>query len=322
MNKKPEVIISLTGGLGNQLFQLAAGIGVGYEKNLYLCSSFGAPRKSLNGDTELLSFQLPKELNLIKNRQCGKFTGKVAGYILRIGVSPKGFESNKYFSRIVKSFAGIPLSFHLRKKVAIVNSVGVGFSPIRLQAKATLLFGYFQTFHWTADERVKQIMQGLSLKNAAIRIKHYELLSSKEKPLIVHVRLGDYLNEKNFGIPSKKYYEDGIRQILELKKCQSVWLFSDQLHLARNFIPENLKVPIRIIDEFQYSPAATFEVMRLGYGYVIANSTYSWWAAFLKKNSESEVIAPTPWFIGMPEPIDLIPPNWQRVDSRFEDTYQ
>jgi hypothetical protein len=321
MRKKSEVIVSLTGGLGNQLFQLAAGIATVTEKNLYLCSSFGAPRKSLNGDIELLNFRLPKDINIIREKPCGLLTRKVAGYILRIGVSPKSFESNKYFSRIVRSIAVIPLSIFLGRKVSIVNSVGVGYSPITIQKKVTLLFGYFQSYRWTSDVRVKQIMQKISLKNTTIQTNNYNALSSQERPLIVHIRLGDYLSEKNFGIPSKKYYEDGINQILKSGKCKSIWLFSDQFHLARNFLPDNLNIPIRVIDEFQESPAATLEIMRLGFGYVIANSTFSWWAAFLRKNEDAEVVAPTPWFSGMLEPVDLIPINWERIDSGFGSTY-
>lgn len=321
MKKNSEVIVSLTGGLGNQLFQLAAGVGIGCGKNLYLCSSLGAPRKSLDGAIDLLGFSLPKEIKIINGKKSSWLTSKVSGYILRIGVSPKGLENNKLFSRIAKFIAGFPLSFHLRKRVVVVNSIGVGFSPIITRANVTLLFGYFQTFHWATDGRVKQVMQALKLNNSAIQIKYYELLSLVEKPLIVHVRLGDYLSEKSFGIPSKEYYDDGIRKILELEKCKTIWLFSDQLHLARTFVPDNIKIPIRVIDEFQDSPSATLEVMRLGYGYVIANSTFSWWGAFLKKNSDSEVIAPKPWFSGMPEPVDLIPPEWIRLDSRFKDKY-
>ena len=53
------------------------------------------------------------------------------------------------------------------------------------------------------------------------------------------------------------------------------------------------------------------------YGIICANSSYCWWAAFLRKNKEAEVIAPKPWFSGMQEPFDLIPANWQRIDAGF-----
>jgi hypothetical protein len=53
--------------------------------------------------------------------------------------------------------------------------------------------------------------------------------------------------------------------------------------------------------------------MRLGHGFVIANSSFSFWGAMLANRSEDiDVVAPEPWFSGMPEPRDLIPPNWLR----------
>jgi hypothetical protein len=72
-----------------------------------------------------------------------------------------------------------------------------------------------------------------------------------------------------------------------------------------------------MIPEIDRSPAATLEVMRFGAGYVIANSSFSWWAAFLSKKPDVEVIAPQPWFQGMDEPRDLIPPNWQRIEAGY-----
>jgi hypothetical protein len=321
MSDDSRVIVSLTGGLGNQLFQLAAGLSNANQKHLYLCSAFGAPRKSLNGEIELLSFSLPSEIHMTREQHCGLLTRKVAGYLLRIGVSPKGLERNKCYSLIIRAIAVIPLSFFLKQKVSVINSMGVGFAPITTNKKVTLLFGYFQTYRWASDDRVKQIMQNLDLKDTSIKISSYRSLSLKEKPIIVHVRLGDYVDDKNFGIPSPKYYKDGINRILELGKCKSLWLFSNEPERARAFLPDNLNIPVRIINEFQEVSAATLEVMRLGCGYVIANSTFSWWAAFLRKNEDAEVIAPTPWFSGMPEPVDLIPANWQRIDSDFESIY-
>jgi len=322
MTKESDLIVSLTGGLGNQLFQLAAGIAIAKDKNLLLCSSFGAPRKSVNGHVELLNFAIPDKIKLIKEKRSSFLTRKVAGYILRSGASPNKFENYKYFSSIVRSIAVFPLSCFLRRKVSVVNSFGVGFHPIFVKKKVTLLFGYFQTYRWASDSRVKQIMQNISLSDESIEISDYVELSFQENPIIVHIRLGDYLSEKSFGIPSRNYYKEGIMRILESGKCKSIWLFSDQLQLAKTLLPEDLTIPIRVIDKFQNSPAATLEIMRMGAGYVIANSTFSWWAAFLRKNEEAEVIAPTPWFSGMPEPVDLIPISWKRIDSGFSSSYQ
>ena len=83
--------------------------------------------------------------------------------------------------------------------------------------------------------------------------------------------------------------------------------------MAREFLPKDCGLPIRMIDQVNGSTALTFEIMRLGYGYVLANSTFSWWAAYLTRNLEVEVVAPEPWFIGHPDPDLLIPRDWHRI---------
>jgi len=55
-------------------------------------------------------------------------------------------------------------------------------------------------------------------------------------------------------------------------------------------------------------------VMRHGKDYVIANSSFSWWAATLRFDRSARVIAPQPWFLGQEEPKDLIFSNWGRME--------
>jgi len=69
------------------------------------------------------------------------------------------------------------------------------------------------------------------------------------------------------------------------------------------------------MENIDNSSASTLEAMRFGRGYVIANSTFSWWGAYLSHTDHAEVIAPDPWFQGMDSPDSLIPRNWQKRNS-------
>jgi hypothetical protein len=319
--KKNTILISLTGGLGNQLFQLAAGLNHAEKGKLCLVTTLGAPRKSLAGKAELLSFVLPERVEVLGDKQANWIIRKTAGFMLRKGVAPSLLERNKLFVLISSLMANLFMALHFRQRIVVTASSGVGYAPIRMTKSNTLLLGYYQSYRWAENLKVKRELSSIVyLKDAKI-IEQYALESKTELPLVVHVRLGDYLSEKNFGIPSKGYYRKGISRVLRTGKCNSIWLFSDELEKAQTYIPDDISIPVRLISEIDESPAATLEVMRLGAGYVIANSTFSWWAAYLRKNEDAEIIAPTPWFSRMPEPVDLIPINWQRISSGFTDIY-
>jgi hypothetical protein len=58
--------------------------------------------------------------------------------------------------------------------------------------------------------------------------------------------------------------------------------------------------------------------MKYGSAYVIANSSFGWWAAYLKKDKNARVFAPSPWFANLPEPCDLFPPEWILTPSDFK----
>lgn len=125
-------------------------------------------------------------------------------------------------------------------------------------------------------------------------------------------------SKNNFGIPGKDYYTDAISQQWSTGLYKKIWVFSDEPEVAVSHLPQQYLSQIRWIPEIDSSAAQTLEVMRLGAGFVIGNSTFSWWGAFLAYNSEAHVIAPRPWFKFGKSPQDLIPPGWKQIDA-FKD---
>jgi hypothetical protein len=73
-----------------------------------------------------------------------------------------------------------------------------------------------------------------------------------------------------------------------------------------------------VIPDSGFAPAETLELMRHCHAYVIANSTFSWWGAYLSYNFDSIKVGPTPWFKGEPSPKDIIPRSWKTFQA-FEE---
>jgi hypothetical protein len=312
---KKSKIITLTGGLGNQLFQLAAGLSVCNQWSLQIDWVLGKPRLNNLGFPEVDSFHLPEHITLSDSKKSRMFFAKTAGFYLRQGVEPRKYEKSKGVTYLTRIATGIVLSIYFKKTVFPYSINGVGFTSLRNQIKRNLLIGYFQSCRWMESPSVSAQMCGLKLKEESSEVAEYRNLAETEIPLVVHIRLGDYKGEDAFGIPDIEYYRSAIKDQLQLNQYRKIWAFSDEPDLAevvlRDFDPEF----IRWIPEIANSTAQTFEVMRYGRGYVIANSSFSWWGAALSYNMGAPVIAPTPWFKKMKEPAYLIPAHWTRLPA-------
>ena len=142
-------------------------------------------------------------------------------------------------------------------------------------------------------------------------------LALREKPTIVHIRLGDYRNEPRFGVLSENYYANAFAE-LGISQEDNVWIFSNEPELVKASYLHILCGSVSIIEDQRLSPAELLELMRYGHKYVIGNSTLSWWAARLSFNPQAPVIAPKPWFKCLPEPFELVPTDWLRLESEWK----
>jgi hypothetical protein len=154
----------------------------------------------------------------------------------------------------------------------------------------------------------------LRSKSAAFLAKEKEL--ENVRFLSVHMRFGDYLQEQKFGIPSKEYYETSINIQKDIGKFEKIVVFTNDSQLALEYLPKNIGLPTDVIGEsFTFSASETLSLMRIGSGFILANSTFGWWGAFLARSESAAVIFPSPWFHGMKEPVGLFPKEWVSVSS-------
>jgi hypothetical protein len=188
---------------------------------------------------------------------------------------------------------------------------GVGYDKSVLNKNANNFLGYFQTSQDINPYFERDLK--LLAPSATYLEHHRELIDLQS--LVVHVRLGDYAQEKYFGTPSREYFARSIEELWENGDYLRICLFSNDLATAKSYVPSHLLRYVWMQKQGEISDAETLDLMRYGSGYVISNSSFSWWAARLSYNSRSRVICPKPWFKNKAEPNMLIPRHWERRDS-------
>lgn len=295
--------VLIAGGLGNNLFQLAAALFKFEIRDLELELLNSHSRSSLQ-DFEIgksdLSVSRVKRLSLKQ---------RALNYSLRVSA-----DSEKNLMNLIRRFA-LKILLRLLQKGATFINFGIGYTAGLEKSRAENLIGYFQTYKYASESTVYESLMSLEISNPTEMFRLIEGEANLVKPLIVHIRRGDYLNA-GFGLLGQEYYSEAL-MALGAPSHKEIWVFSDetdQMELLR-LLPEQYSY--RFILGSELSDSETFQIMRHGSAYVIANSTFSWWAAFLRHNIESPVVAPKDWFYNSSSPRHLIPSNWIQTNSRF-----
>jgi hypothetical protein len=142
----------------------------------------------------------------------------------------------------------------------------------------------------------------------------WKQLADEEHPLVVQVRIGDYVGEPKIGVLPNSYWDSTVRSMWSSGKYKKIWLFSDSTDAALNVLKE-FRSEIRIMDRGDISPALIIQMMRYGHGYIISNSTFGWWGAFLTYTPNAVVVYPEPWFKELQSPKNLCPQTWDGYRS-------
>ena len=301
--------VIMMGGLGNQLFQYSFALArvARSSTKIILDPNFATIRVNSAGKPDLSSYKLNETVHVEEVSKYPKILRKVTGLGIRLSLENRDF-STGFKGKVLQFLAELIHSLYFRHRCSLYFSDDNGFSEIDNRRDFTTYIGYFQS-HIFADE-VKAKLNELTPIEKSEQFVHFQERAKNDSPLIVHIRLKDYRNEAKFGILSHEYYLEAITRQVAMNRYNRIWLFSDEPIEAINYIPSVFHDITENISEKISGTVETLEIMRLGSGYVLANSTYSWWAAYLSHTKEPFVIYPTPWFSGMPEPSHLTPREW------------
>lgn len=299
--------VVLNGGLGNQLFQIACGLYYSVDKKVLADGNQGLPNLNSENRVILESLDFPgKEIAFTEHQEMP--LRRQLFRILLVAGTKSTTSRNldfivKYFTRLTRFLGLIGIS-------QVIVCRGVGYTPGIKGTHRSIAIGYFQTFRYASDHAVFTILKASKPKRIGVELQNHLKLAEHSRPIIVHIRLGDYLLEPNFGILPPSYFLEGISRLQEKLPNNPIWVFSDDVGQAKKYFQGEALGEIIWISDVDGDPVSTLELMKHGSGYVISNSTYSWWAAFLRSDPEARVVAPSPWFKVGGTPDSLLPDSW------------
>lgn len=296
------IITLLKGGLGNQMFQYAM-----------------ARRLALRHGTvlalDLRSLLAPAPGDSVRPFELDQFH-----VVAQLAAESDAVElSGRYKGNLQRYLTGVRrMTGRARFRVNCYSERSFQFSPeVLLLPSDTYLDGFWQSERYFADveSHIRQEFRlrhppGEESKKAAEKIKRVEAVS-------LHVRRGDFITNPsaaNFhGSCSLDYYRLAVEIVTGCIASPHFFVFSDDLDWAQREL--QLSHPHSFVDH--NGPDAAHEdlwLMSLCKHNIIANSSFSWWGAWLNQNDRKVVIAPRNWFRNPDiDTSDLIPSSWIRI---------
>ncbi len=189
------------------------------------------------------------------------------------------------------------------------------FDPTFTHAPADcLLFGYFQSpLYFSGME--DQLRNELSTADLGLETGHTVLADMLRQPgsVAVHVRRTDYTGNPNLDLCGPAYYQTAMQCLRDTLTNARFFIFSDDPDwCCHHFTRADTRV---IIHRETTGTLTDFHLMSIASHHIIANSSYSWWAAWLGKKQDQRVLMPSRWFASTVSPIhEKRCPGWELAD--------
>jgi len=268
------IIVKLLGGLGNQLFQYAAGRRLSYKHNAVLKIDNSYFEKDKSRAYNLSAFNVKEEFATS--------------------------EEIKYLSR---NNIIIEKHFHFEPRIL------------------SLPDNVYMVGHWQSEKYFKDI-EPIIRQELTVRIpqtgKNKEIATKIQstQSVSLHIRRRDFVyypqHSKYHGVCSLKYYQRCVSYIAKHVSLAHFFIFSDDIFWAK----EHLYLPFPMTFVEHNDDSANYEDLRLMSQckhHIVANSTFSWWGAWLNANMNKIVCVPKKWFKGWRpnrNTKDLFPQSW------------
>lgn len=270
------IVSRIDGGLGNQLFQVAFG--------MQLAKKHGSPLM-----LDLGSYASQPAHGLMLDRFCLDAQTVDERTARRIPARYRGSDQNPWANWFqmngLKQVRERPFGFNQRYLTQSTDD--------------SYLVGYWQSERFFADVREEVLAQ--FRPNSALSAPSERLREAMAggKSIALHVRRGDYVNNatnasiyRNLGL---EYYRQAVLDYLHANEDVSLFIFSNDMAWCREHL--DFECPTKYVDHTNSRTChEDLWMMTAASCCVIANSTFSWWGAWLNQRPDKVVYAPDAWF--------------------------
>lgn len=284
------------GGLGNQMFQYAL-----YRKYI-----------EMGVDTRISTYHYLQETGMMPFMLPEVFPNLQIKYLEDDKIRKNFLKRNNNRSFLRKAIEKI----NPKLRSYVVEKKEMNFSKRYLKYKNAVLDGYWQT-----NKYWKDIEQSIKKEFEFVQVDNKDFLRLKEfiithKCTSIHIRRGDYLKEENRKMYGNICTSDYYRKAVEYIECQEEQEFYIVFTDDKAWVKEHFYTP-KIVFASDYLKGVYpdwYELCLQSYctNNIIANSTFSWWAAYLNANPKRVVVAPKIW-INNRNTKDVWPSDWVKL---------
>lgn len=276
------ILLHLMGGLGNQMSQVAFAYFVARENNDCVKVETTSYKYYKRRPCSINKFQLSKNITFDNKKNFHFCKSRMNQIIYHIFVKLffDGKESGEKLFRIYERFGHL---YSFDSKYYILNDIK-GKKDIY---GYFLIEPYFRKYYVEICEMfdVKKEFMSEKAKNYQEKIKKVDI------PIAVSLRLqDDYLNDKTMYVCTRNYYLKGIDILKKQFPKATFFVFADDIHKARE---------MELLNEAIYISETTdvegIQLMKQCKHFLISNSSFSWWGAYLATNNDKLIIAPDHW---------------------------
>lgn len=290
------IITKLIGGLGNQMFQYAAGKALACRHGVEVKVGLSELNKNAGDKYTQRAYELgifASGIQVASDKELEPFT--------------EG-DGNRIKRELQRR---LPFLFNTLNAVESGSAYHPGFARY---PKNTYLQGFWQSETYFKDYET-EIRKDFRFRDSVTdACRHLKEKVTACNAVSLHVRRGDYVSNpsanKFHGLCPPEYYQDAVNYIARSQKDLELFVFSDDIAWCK----EHLKFgcPVHFMET--HTAYEDMYLMSQCHHHIIANSSFSWWGAWLNSKADKIVVAPKQWFLDPSvNTSDIIPASWVKL---------